>query len=157
LERVAAAVGLLQGAPIVFEAVDDVPTGGVMCALPALLAFGLLRHTRSNFTLPPGYYPMESIFVVLAFLALARIGSLEAMRYQAPGEWGKLIGLDRIPEVKTLREKLSSLSQNGEQVRKWSEALGREWMEGAPESAGALYVDGHVRVYHGPMTKLPRR
>ena len=157
LERVAAAVGLLQGAPIVFEAVDDVPTGGVMCALPALLAFGLLRHTRSNFTLPPGYYPMESIFVVLAFLALARIGSLEAMRYQAPGEWGKLIGLDRIPEVKTLREKLSSLSQNGEQVRKWSQTLGREWMAGAPESAGALYVDGHVRVYHGQMTKLPRR
>jgi prepilin-type processing-associated H-X9-DG protein len=26
----------------------------------------------------------------------------------------------------------------------------------APESAGVLYVDGHVRVYHGHKTKLPR-
>ena len=25
------------------------------------------------------------------------------------------------------------------------------------EAAGTLYVDGHVRVYHGSQTKLPRR
>jgi hypothetical protein len=38
-------------------------------------------------------------------MALARIRSLEQLRYQAPGEWGKLLGLDRIPEVRTLRAK----------------------------------------------------
>jgi hypothetical protein len=27
----------------------------------------------------------------------------------APGEWGKLIGLDRIPEVRTLRQKITEL------------------------------------------------
>ena len=86
MERVAAAVGLLREAPIEFEPVADVPLGGVLCALPALLGFGLLRHTRENFTLPPGFYPIETIFLVVAFLALARIRSLEALRYQAPGE-----------------------------------------------------------------------
>ncbi|MEE8306577.1 MAG: hypothetical protein V3R81_04885, partial [Gammaproteobacteria bacterium] len=30
------------------------------------------------------------------------------------------------------------------------------WMEAAPEQAGTLYVDGHVRVYNGHQTKLPR-
>ena len=98
-------------APIEFEPVADVPLGGVLCALPALLGFGLLRHTRRNFTLPPGFYPLETIFLVVAFLALARIRSLEALRYQAPGEWGKLLGLDRVPEVKTLREKLASCTR----------------------------------------------
>jgi hypothetical protein len=52
---------------------DDIPNGGVLCALPALLAIGLLRHTESHFTLPAGYYPMESIFLLLAYLALGRV------------------------------------------------------------------------------------
>jgi len=34
-ERLLASVGQLQAAPIRFEAVDDVPSGGVLCALPA--------------------------------------------------------------------------------------------------------------------------
>ena len=29
------------------------------------------------------------------FLALARVKSLEGLRYCAPGEWGKVLGLDR--------------------------------------------------------------
>ena len=157
MERVAAAVGLLREAPIEFEPVADVPQGGVLCALPALLGFGLLRHTRENFTLPPGFYPIETIFLVVAFLALARVRSLEALRYQAPGEWGKLLGLDRMPEVKTLREKLGILCADPERARAWSSTLARDWMEATPESAGTLYIDGHVRVYHGALTQLPRR
>ena len=30
------------------------------------------------------------------------------------------------------------------------------WMELAPEQAGVLYIDGHVRVYNGNQTQLPR-
>jgi hypothetical protein len=156
-ERVLAAFGLLGAAPIEFAAVQDVPQGGVLCALPALLMLGLLRHSRSHFSLPPGYYPMESIFVVMAFVALARVGSLEALRYEPPGEWGKVLGLDRIPEVKTLRGKLGHLCADGQQVRRWSSTLAKEWMEAEPASAGTLYIDGHVRVYHGQLTELPRR
>lgn len=42
-------------------------------------------------------------------MALARLKSIEALRYCAPGEWGKLLGLDRIPEVRTLRAKSKHL------------------------------------------------
>ena len=52
---------------------------------------------------------METIFLVLAFMALARLRSVEALRYAPPGEWGKLVGLDRIPELRTLRAKLAAL------------------------------------------------
>jgi len=157
LERVMAAMGKLDGAPIEFELVDDVPQGGVLCALPALLAFGLLRHTREAFSLPAGYYPLESYFLALGFLALARVASLESLRYEPPGEWGKLLGLDRIPEVRTLRGKLGQLCQPSGRAQRWSQTLSQEWMEGSAESVGTAYVDGHVRVYHGRLTKLPRR
>ena len=116
---------------------------------------GLLRHSEKYFELPPGFYRLDSIFLVLAFMALARIKSVEKLRYCSPGEWGKLLGLDRIPEAKTLREKIGILSQQGEPY-KWAGELGREWMEMEPEEAGVLYIDGHVRVYNGHQTELPR-
>jgi hypothetical protein len=156
-ERLLASLGQLQAAPIRFEAVSDVPKGGVLCALPALLALGLLRHSRESFSLPAGYYPLETIFLSVAFLALARVPSLEALRYEPPGEWGKLLGLDRIPEVRTLRAKLEVLCEGAQAVRDWSGKLAQEWMEAQPESAGTLYIDGHVRVYNGKLTQLPRR
>ena len=87
-ERLLASLGQLQAAPIRFEAVSDVPKGGVLCALPALVALGLLRHSRESFSLPAGYYPLETIFLAVAFLALARVPSVEALRYEPPGEWG---------------------------------------------------------------------
>lgn len=156
-ERLLASLGKLSVAPIQFEAAIDVPQGGVLCALPALLVLGLLRHSVDHFALPPGYYPLETIFLAIAFLALARVPSLEALRYEPPGEWGRLLGLDRIPEVRTLRDKLSLLCAAGEPVRQWSSTLAREWMAAQPQSAGTLYIDGHVRVYHGELTELPRR
>ncbi|MDA1055467.1 MAG: hypothetical protein O3C40_34135 [Planctomycetota bacterium] len=157
LERVAAAVGLLEKAEASFESADDIPNGGVLCALPALLALGLLRHAQSHFTLPKGFYPMESIFLLLAYLALGRIPSMEQLRYHAPGEWGKLLGLDRIPEVKTLRDKVGILGDDLERNVRWSSELARDWMAHDVEAAGVLLIDGHTRVYHGSLTKLPRR
>ncbi len=79
-----------------FEAADDVAKGGVLFALPALLGEGLLRHTREHYALPKGYYPLESIFLLLGLLALVRCPSMEQTRYEAPGEWGRLLGLDRL-------------------------------------------------------------
>jgi len=152
-----ASLGKLQAAPIRFELVKDVPKGGVLCALPALLAFGLLRHTQEKFSLPAGYYPLETIFLAVAFLALGRVKSVEALLYEAPGEWGKVLGMDRIPEVRTLREKLHTLCSDEERVRQWSSTLAKEWMEADPQSDGCLYIDGHVRVYNGSLTALPRR
>lgn len=66
-----------------------------------------------------------------------------------------MLGLDRIPEAKTLREKVRFLRQDG-QALQWGGELSRDWMKMYPESAGALYIDGHVRVYNGKQTELPR-
>ena len=148
---------MLNGAPIKFELVQDVPDGGVLLAVPALLGFGLLSRSREMFGMAEGFYPLESIFLVLALMALGRIASIEALRYEAPGEWGKLVGLDRIPEVRTLRQKLSQLCAEQGSAQRWSTALAEQWMRDEPEWSGVFYADGHVRVYHGKLTDLPRR
>jgi hypothetical protein len=153
--RVAASVGELESIAPDFQPALDVPNGGVLFALPALLALGLLESTPRYFELPKGYYALDSLFLLLAFMALARLKSIESLRYCAPGEWGKLLGLDRVPEVRTLRHKLHLLASD-ERPEQWSAELCKRWMEAAPEQAGTLYIDGHVRVYNGHQTPLPR-
>ena len=96
----------------------------------------------------------RSIFLLLAFMTLARLRSVEALRYYSPGEWGKLLGIDRAPEVRTLRIKLKHLADQ-EQAFAWSAELCQDWMMAAPEEAAVLYVDGHVRVYHGKARQYP--
>jgi hypothetical protein len=155
-ERVLAAFGLLDGAPTRFETCRDVSFGGVLCALPALAENGLFRHIHVCLAQLRGYYSTLHVIVLLAHMALCRIKTVEQLQYQPPGELGKLSGLDRVPEVRCLRRKLAALSiDDGPQ--KWAGLLSKDWLEAAPELAGALYVDGHVRLYHGSQTALPRR
>jgi transposase len=157
VERVAAALDLLPGgASTRFEPCRDVSFGGVLCALPALVAGGLLNHVDECFKTLKGYYTNVQVLILVAYMALCRIKTVEQLQYHPPGELGKLMGLDRVPEVRCLRNKLASLSEN-DAPEKWSRLLSRDWMESAPELAGALYVDGHVRVYHGNKTNLPKR
>ena len=156
MERVAASVGLLEAAPTRFEKCYDVPNGGVLCALPALLINGLLRHTEEYFSLPKGYYGLIHIFLFLALMALARVKNVEQLKSDSPGEWGNILGLDRAPEVRTLRGKIKQIAEAGK-VSEWGGVLSKEWMESDPEAAGVLYIDGQVRVYNGSQTKLPKR
>lgn len=155
-ERIYAALGLLNEATPEFESNRDVKSAGVLLALPSLLLNGLLKYSDQNFRLPKGYYGLQSLLMILAFAALLRIKSIEQIRYSDPGELGKLVGLDRIPEVKTLRKKIDHLTGHGD-PEEWGKQLAKLWMETNPDLAGTLYVDGHVRVYHGKQTKLPKR
>jgi hypothetical protein len=157
LERVAAALGVLGSAPIQFQSHYDLTRGGVLVAVPALLAVGLLRYTEPIYQrLPQGFYGIDSVFLLLALMAVARIRTVEQLRYEAPGEWGKLLGLDRIPEVRTLRAKLKELCKDLGRALRWNAALAKEWMAQVQGSGWFFYCDGHVRVYHGQQTLLPR-
>jgi transposase len=155
-ERVLAALGMLNGAPTRFESCRDVSYGGVLCAIPSLIENGLLRHLDQGLPTLTGYYTTIHVLILLAYLALCRIKTVERLQYEPPGELGKLLGLDRVPEVRCLRKKLMALSR-GDAAGKWAGMLSRDWMEASPELAGTLYVDGHVRLYYGQQTELPRR
>ena len=155
-ERIAAAVGLSQCATTRFEPGWDVQMAGVLAGLPALCANGLLSGLERHLKLAAGFYSALHILLVLGFMALGRIRRPEGLRHIPPGEFGKVIGLDRVPEVRTLREKIALMAAKGDPGA-WMKELSKNWMQGDPEEAGYLYVDGHVRVYHGEIATLPRR
>ncbi len=154
LERCEASLGMGAGAPVCFEPCLDVPMGGVLCALPALLENGLLSNGE-RLGKVDGYYTAVEVLLVLAFMMLCRIATVEQLRKYAPGELGKLIGLDRVPEARCMRKKMDELAGETE-AENWAAQLASQWLEQQGESSGFLYVDGHVKVYGGRV-KLPRR
>jgi hypothetical protein len=89
-------------------------------------------------------------------MALGRIRRAEGLRHIPPGELGKAVGLDRVPEVRTFREKITLMAQRGN-PQAWMQELAKTWMRDDSTVAGYFYVDGHVRVYHGNTALLPRR
>jgi len=81
LDRVAAALGLLPGgASTRFESCRDVSFGGVLCALPALVAGGLLSYVDECFETLKGYYTNVQVLILVAYMALCRIKTPTAGR-----------------------------------------------------------------------------
>jgi transposase len=155
-DRILASLGKMVGVPVRFERCLDVPLAGVLCAIPSLLTNGLLNGVKQFLGQVKGYYTTFHVLLLLAFMALCRIKTTEKLKRHPPGEFGNLLGLDRAPEVRCLRRKMDELSAE-QGSEKWAAHLSKYWMEQDPALVGSLYIDGHVRVYHGKLTKLPSR
>jgi len=155
-DRVLARFGKLSEAAPSFEAAEAVPGAGVLLALPALLEQGLLDVGHSVYgSLRNGFFGLRSVLLTFAFMALLRIKTPEQLTEHAPGELGLLLGLDRFPEVKTLRRKLRELGER-QLARTFTAHLTEWWAAAKPKELALLYVDGHVRPYHGRKHTLPK-
>ncbi|MDA3817973.1 MAG: hypothetical protein PF486_11395 [Prolixibacteraceae bacterium] len=141
--------------PITFHNQIDLQHAGVLLAIPALITQGLLRY-EDEFKLEKGYYPTSSVFLSLAILSLLRMKTLSGVDSLPSGELGKMIGLDRIPEVKTLRTRIAQFCEKTS-VDKWRMNLSKDWMENSPELSAVLYIDGHIKLYYGKDTSPPKR
>ena len=154
-ERALARLGQLTEAAPRFVAAEAVRAGGVLLALPAVLTLGLLDAGHQVYgALKNGFYGLQATLLCLTFMALLRVRTPEQLQGHPPGELGILLGLDRAPEVKTLRRKLAELAVR-RQATPFSQRLAERWVRDHAEAVGLLYVDGHVRPYHGTAHTLP--
>ena len=113
-ERLLAYLGLLDDAAPMFRDGDAVPHAGVLLALPALLATGVLDVAREVWgNIGPAFYGLRTSIVTMLPMALLRIKRPESLKEHSPPELGRVLGLDRAPEVKTLRRKLARLAAAG--------------------------------------------
>jgi len=155
-ERALAATGVLAEATPRFEAAESVASAGVLVGLPALLGQGLLEVGNEVYGgLKNGFYGLSSMLLAFCFMALLRIKSIENLGNLSPGELGLVLGLDRAPEMKTVRRKLAELAERGD-AHEFSRAFANTWAAEEPEALGYLYIDGHVRPYHGRKHRLPK-
>jgi hypothetical protein len=148
-DRLLAAFGFLDDAAPVFADAKAVPGAGVLFALPAVCASGIFRVARQLYgEIGPAFYGLRSTLLTLLFMALWRIKRPESLKERDPATLGSVLGLDRAPEVKTLRRKLTRLAAYHQAERLGAE-LARLRARARGRLMGFLYLDGHVRVYHG--------
>ena len=148
-DRLLACMGALDDALPLFQTGRRIPHAGVLLAVPALIQSGFLSVAREVYgSIGPAFYGLRSTLLVLLFMALLRIQRPEGLKEQVPAELGMLVGLDRSPEVKTLRHKLERLASL-RRAEQFGQELARLRVATRGETLGFLYVDGHVRVYHG--------
>lgn len=153
-ERGLAVTGQQEYAPSYFEHRESVLNAGVLFAMPSLISQGLEHAFKIYSKLPAGFYGLHHIILILCFMALCRIKNPEQLKKHPPGELGKLLGLDRIPEVGYFRKKLKQVIDQS-RTDDFHKELFRTWMAEMPELF--FYIDGHVRVYHGQKANLPKR
>jgi hypothetical protein len=149
LDRLLAAMGKLDDAAPLFALTENLPGAGVLLAVPALVHSGVLTVARKIYgSLGPAFYGLRTTIVSLILLALLRISRPETLKEYSPGDLGRIIGLDRMLEVKTLRRKFARLASM-KKSREFGLELARRRVAERGRTLGFLYVDGHVRAYHG--------
>jgi prepilin-type processing-associated H-X9-DG protein len=155
LDRLLAAFGYLDDAAPVFGNAEAVAGAGVLFAVPALVGSGLFQISYKLYgPIGPAFYGLRTTLLTLLLMALWRIKRPEALKEYDPQPLGRVLGLDRAPEVKTVRRKLGRLAAYGRAERLGAE-LARQRVQERGQLMGFLYVDGHVRAYHGKR-KLPK-
>ena len=144
-----ARLGLLDDALPLFADAECVPRAGVLLAVPLLVHHGLIEaFVKVYGSLHPSFYGLRTIVVTLFLAALLRIKRPEHFKEYRPEDLGAILGLDRAPEVKTVRRKFSRLATMG-RGKQLMEELARRRIAEDEDRVAFLYVDGHVREYHG--------
>jgi prepilin-type processing-associated H-X9-DG protein len=159
-ERALAAFGLIAYAPPVFTGCARAPLAGLFLAVPALAGTGLLDTAHTVYgELPNGFYSLDTMLCESVFRALLGQARAEGASRIDPPALGRVLGLDRAPEVKTIRRKIRYLAEAGK-AGDWIAAMAARHVAARPEQAAVLYVDGHVRAYQGTRriakTHVPR-
>jgi transposase len=148
-DRLLARLGLLEDAAPLFGSATAVARAGVLLALPVLVSSGVFECAQRIYgTLGPAFYGLRTSLLTLLLMALWRIKRPEGLKEHSPQDLGRVLGLDRAPEVKTLRRKLAGLAAVG-RAAQFGQALAQQRVARRGEALGFLYTDGHVRVYHG--------
>jgi hypothetical protein len=151
-ERALARFGLIPAAPPVFTGCARRRWRGC--------CWRLLETAHATYGgLPNGFYSLDTMLCESVFRALLGQARAEGAARIDPVALGRVLGLDRAPEVKTIRRKIGLLADAGK-AGDWIAAMARRHTQDRPEQTAVLYVDGHVRAYQGTRriakTHVPR-
>jgi transposase len=149
IDRMLAKKGRLEDAAPLFESAQGVPGAGVLLAVPVLVKHGVFVDTKRVFqSLGAAFYGLRNVTLTLLLCYLLGITRPEHLKMHAPKTLGRMIGLDRMPEMKTLRHKICLMAKQGCSLQLMQLQMDRH-LKRLKTDLLWLYVDGHVSVYSG--------
>jgi transposase len=91
-DRLLARLGLLEDAAPLFGSSTGVPGVGVLLAMPALVASGVLSIAREIYGgLGPAFYGLRTTLVTLLLMALLRVKRPEGLKERSPRQLGQVL------------------------------------------------------------------
>ena len=99
-------------------------------------------------SLPNGFYGLDTMLLEGVLRALAGEPRAEGATRVDPAALGRVLGLDRGPEVKTIRAKITALAATGradELLAAMAAAHVARLDRTNPDLLAVFYIDGHVR------------
>jgi hypothetical protein len=149
LDRALARAGVLDDAAPVFGTQHNVRSAGLLLGIPILVTHGVFADAVRIFGhIGPAFYGIRNVVATVLLMFLARINRPEHLKEHSPRELGAVLGLDRAPEMKTLRRKIRRLSALGKSLE-FMRQLARRHLQRKGSTKLWLLVDGHVSVYSG--------
>ncbi len=149
MDRFLARMGLLSDAAPLFADHEKVSRVGLLLAVPILVTHHVFKDAMETFDgIGPAFYGLRNSVLSLLMMFLSRIGRPEALKEHAPGDLGAVLGLDRFPEMKTLRRKIAALATQNKSLA-FMKRLSERHLKRIKGAHLWLYLDGHVSVYSG--------
>lgn len=153
LDRALAKLGRIEDAEPLFPESQRIENAGIFLALAShsMNSFGAVAK-KVYVSFGAAFYGIRSVFMMLVMMALLRIKNSEQLGRYNPGKLGVILGLDRSPDVKTLRRKLSTIFFRKKASEFMNALVDTRLIESVSESESELatiYIDGHVKSYYG--------
>jgi transposase len=148
-DRVFARLGLLDDAGPLFGNVKDLKEAGALLAVPVLESHGVFADALDVFEpIGPAFYGLRNVVLTLVLCFVLGINRPENLKRCAPRSLGRVLGLDRAPEMKTLRRKIKALAEQQASLT-FARAQMKRHLSRLSGDLLWVYVDGHVSVYSG--------
>ena len=148
-DRILARLGKLSDAEPLFAPGQGLPFAGLFIVFALLASDPFLKVGLKVFA-PFGaaFYGVRTTLMTLIAMAFLRLKRPEDLRRDNPIALGRILGLDRVQEVKTARGKISRLS-SPERTEKFMRLMAFERSQEYAGDITTVMVDGHVVAYSG--------
>ena len=126
---------------------------GVLLALPALVDSGVFDVAREVYgSIGPAFYGLRTTIVALLLMALLRIKRPEGLKEHPPDDLGPAARPGSRARGQDPAAQAHAAWPPSGAPREFGRALAERRVAARGAAMGFLYVDGHVRVYHGKRT-----
>ena len=148
-DRILARLGKLSDAEPLFAPGHGLPFAGLFITFVLLASDPFLKVGLKVFA-PFGaaFYGVRTTLMTLISMAFLRLKRPEDLRRNNPIALGRILGLDRVQEVKTARSKICHLS-SPERTEKFMRLMAFERSQEYAGDITTVMVDGHVVAYSG--------
>lgn len=149
VDRQLARMGKLSDAEPLFAPGQALPFAGLFIAFVILASDPLLKV---GLKVIPGFsaafYGVRTTLMTLVCMFLLRLKRPEDLRRDNPVALGRILGLDRVQEVKTIRGKISQWG-SPEMTEEFMRRMAYERSQEYNGNVSTVMIDGHITAYFG--------